>query len=292
MSGLPTDLKNIVHMFGDDYTQVLKLNIPKSDKINYVANWTQSRNLGTIYLLAKSGHLDIIKFMLENPSPEYGDIFSGFSRAIDAAAEGGHLETLKWLIQDLQSLELEETHDIHFNHDACMWMMMIATEYQHFEIVKWLHTLPKSKHTERCNCIRTGIRPLDCAAREGNLLMVKWLQDNRLGDYGTKTLIQAAGNGHLEIVKWLCSLSDSIIEDKRYGVVENATYDVFPHKSIAMYYAAESGHRDVVDFFLQFDHDDKHLSKALDEAISKGYIEIARAIYPHLGKAIHYNLNT
>jgi len=72
--------------------------------------------------------------------------------------------------------------------------MNCAARHGQLEIVKWLH----ANRTEGCTT-----DAMDGAAATGHLETVKWLHENREEGCTTYAMVRAAANRHLETVKWL-----------------------------------------------------------------------------------------
>lgn len=107
--------------------------------------------------------------------------------AVKLAAESGHVETFRWLMENVYSERVVTDPEKTFK-----WVdevLMKATRRGHLEIVKLL----RHKHCNRLAYV---------AAEEGHLELLKWLFG--MGDKCDSGAVdQAAKNGHLEIIKWL-----------------------------------------------------------------------------------------
>jgi hypothetical protein len=127
-------------------------------------------------------------------------------RAMNLAAEHGHLEVVKWLHENRK--------------EGCSTTAMnLAAEHDHLEIVKWLHENRKEGCTTHA---------MDRAAENGYLDIIKWLHENRKEGCSKEAMDRAAEKGHLDIVIWLN-------ENRKEG----CTID-------AMDQASVNGHLDIV----------------------------------------------
>ncbi|TYZ68356.1 hypothetical protein PybrP1_005383, partial [[Pythium] brassicae (nom. inval.)] len=125
---------------------------------------------------ARAGHLDIVKWILEN--------FPGrvsASSAMDDAAANGHLEVVKWLHEN--------------RSEGCTTNAMDgAAANGHIDLVKWLH----ENRSEGCTT-----RAMDDAAAHGHLKVVKWLEEHHAAGSTAAAMDLAAKHDHLEVVQYL-----------------------------------------------------------------------------------------
>ncbi|EGG18578.1 hypothetical protein DFA_04072 [Cavenderia fasciculata] len=189
-----------------------------------------SCNVYTMDVVAKNGHLDVIKFLHENRS-------EGCTlNAMNDAASNGHLDIIKFL---------------HFNRtEGCSTHAMIFASYKgDYDIVEWLHF----NRSEGCSTTA-----MDNAARNGHFKILKFLHDHRTEGCTTeamdnsasleitqflhnnrsegcthKAMDNAAARGRLDMVEWL-----------HYNRTEGCTYK-------AMQEAIKYGHFDIIKFLYQ-----------------------------------------
>ena len=145
-------------------------------------------------------HFDFNKF----PNNKEGD------SCILLAAKNGHLETLKWLIDNGCSI-YEKNHD----DETCS---LIASRYGQLEILKWL--LRNGCTMDATNY--SGNTCLLMAAEYGQLETFKWLLENgsslHEGDEQEYScFLLAAKSGNIELVKWLIEMGCSIHEKNAHG---------------------------------------------------------------------------
>ncbi len=77
-------------------------------------------------------------------------------------------------------------------------------------------------------------------------------------------LRQAAGNGHVEVVKLLLPVSDSKVNN-----------------SLALQWAVENGHMEIIKLLLPVSDPKANRSWALRQAAENGHMEIVRLLLPH-----------
>lgn len=189
---------------------------------------------------AERGHLHVVQW-LHAAFPTR----SGRSRALDLAAEHGHLDVVCWLHTASQ---LNETLD-----RASMAAMDEAAKNGHLDVVRWLHT----HRTEGCTT-----RAMDCAAGNGHLSVVQWLHTHRNEGCTTQAMDWAARTGHLEVVQWLHT-------HRREGC-----------SSVAIDGAAANGHLDVV-VWLREHRQLKWSKNAESGAAARGHVHVLEWLRLH-----------
>ncbi|CAM9526596.1 unnamed protein product [Chrysoparadoxa australica] len=128
---------------------------------------------------AEGGHLEVLKWLREGP-----DVCPWGAWICKAAAKGGHLDILKWLRQ---------------GPDVCPWneyTCAAAAEGGHLEVLQWLRQGPEPCPWDGGAC--------NVAARGGNLEVLQWLrQGPDVCPWDDSTCSAAACGGHLDILQWL-----------------------------------------------------------------------------------------
>jgi hypothetical protein len=133
---------------------------------------------------------------------------------------------------------------------------------------------------------------VNMAASKGHLEILKWMHDNKIGEWSTSVMDMAASKGHLEVVKWLhenryegCTKAamDRAATAGHLDVVlwlhENRSEGCFDRTAIN---ASKNGHEDVVNFLLgQRNESEHHLGEVLESAIEYGHLEIVKSFYIH-----------
>ncbi|OQR90251.1 hypothetical protein THRCLA_09393, partial [Thraustotheca clavata] len=178
---------------------------------------------------AKNGHIKVAEFLEKINAVES-------MKAMDYAAEGGHLEMLKWLHErGYQSIST----------DAMNW----AANCGHLEVIKYLH-----EHREE-GCTTDAA---DFAAENAFLDILKWLFTNRSEGETAGAFDLAAKNGHLHIVEWLHAnrgvggTTAAMDGAARRGNIKMLDW-LRVHRTEgcstnAMEFAAEKGHIDVLNW--------------------------------------------
>ncbi|RLN94167.1 hypothetical protein BBJ28_00020134 [Nothophytophthora sp. Chile5] len=134
------------------------------------------------------------------------------SEMISSAAAAGHLETVKWLHEELGinsagdgyflaaiggHLEvLKYLHEKHLHNDSTLSLMDAAARNGFLDVMQWLH----ANFNQKCTT-----NAMDCAATIGRLDVVQWLHEHRSEGCASAATDLAASNGHMDIVKWLHS---------------------------------------------------------------------------------------
>ncbi|CAB9496249.1 ankyrin repeat protein [Seminavis robusta] len=165
-----------------------------------VMQWARKQgfpwNEGTCFFAAKNGHLEMLQWLRSNGCP-------WDETTCAAAAEGGHFEILKWA-----------------RENGCPWTSDTcarAAKTGHLDILKWA----------RANGCPWDEWTCAYAAENGHLEILKWARENGCPGHqihvpvlqnwtfgysevarangcpwDESTCARAAGNGHLEILKW------------------------------------------------------------------------------------------
>ena len=107
--------------------------------------------------------------------------------------------------------------------------------------------------------------PMNYAARNGHLEIVKWLHENRKEGCTKDAMNMAAEKGHLKVIKWL-----------HKNRQEGCTSD-------AMNLAAEEGHLRVIKW-LHKNKKEGCTKYAIHWAIRNGHLEIAKWIHKNCGQ--------
>jgi hypothetical protein len=135
---------------------------------------------GVCTLAAKHGLLPALKILLGKGCEWHANACRG------AAAQGGHLEMLKWL-------GLPDKGQYHWNGSTCQR----AAKGGHLDVLQWLREGQCDWDANTCNA----------AARGGHLEMLQWLRlpgkPEGQCDWNANTCYAAAQGGHLDVLKWL-----------------------------------------------------------------------------------------
>lgn len=229
----------------------------------------RSTDVSSVIEAARFGHLKMIKWVFENLVVD--DMSGKLGAAIDGAAAGGHLETLKFLHQ--------HSHHCHLHTQCSINAMDAAASAGHIETVKYLH--------DECRA-PCSTEAMDGAARGGHFAVVKWLHEHRKEGCTTRAMDYAASIGHFEMLKWLhenraegCTshAMDMAAEGNRLDIVQ------FLHENrregctkSAMNGAAALGHLDVVQWL----HDNRNegcSSEAMDRGAASGHLDVVKWLH-------------
>lgn len=123
------------------------------------------------------------------------------SEAIDALAEEGHLDILKWL-------HCELGNEIPWNTRT----MAKAARRGHFEVVKWSHE----------NGCPWDSASMNGAAFSGNLEMVIWIHTRGCPSQDKEFLSAAAEGEHVDILEWASDNGFPISDDSANGMASRA----------------------------------------------------------------------
>ncbi|EGZ14440.1 hypothetical protein PHYSODRAFT_332827 [Phytophthora sojae] len=263
---------------------------------------------GAVNLLetaAENGHLDIVRWLIEND--EAGELteLGGEGRvSILPAAINGHAEVAKFLRDKVQrptsSLDREQELELQLGtHEALdeQFMLWLYDEYGddpfvdvfdygdkfydrqtsvdtvamdaaanngHLDVLKYLHEIEtlvygkrKSEETTKRSPPRALKERWMELLRTDTWMLVRWLSENRSEGCTSAAMDGAAGNGHLEVVQWLHSNTQA-------GCT-----------TIAMDSAAQNGHLKVVKW-LHEHRSEGCTGHAMDKTAEKGFLEVVK----------------
>lgn len=222
------------------YTDLFKLLVPDKTRLCLYNAWKYME------YAALTGSFEILKHLCV----DYTN-----SHILNCAAEGGHLEIVKWL----------HTKGYSFSDS----IFASAAAGGNIELAKYIY----DSYLENINNIKNGYNPLNTratanAALNGHFEMLKWLRSINC-PWTRVTCIYAADKGHLEILIWLKDQLDSSNEEKYY---------LLP---IVIYRAAANGHlkilkwlKDIGATIDDFGNDGSWRNHASISAVSNGHFEI------------------
>ncbi|GMF28985.1 unnamed protein product [Phytophthora fragariaefolia] len=241
---------------------------------------------------ARNGDLSSLKWLAESYCQD-----GSLSAAASGAASSGELAVLKWLhdthktrvhwgglewceaIRWRQSEVIEWLRQNTAPHTEAVWKMMFdAAAAGYLELVQWMWEHNKSgvwsalrgaHRTHQWGVVKwlvthCNVGPLDdcveAAAKDGDLLFLRWLRAKGLAHSFTNALPISAASGQLETIKWLY---EEAVERK-------LTTDCITQ-------AAREGHLDVVKWL-----DARKCpatTAAMDEAASAGFLEVVQWLH-------------
>jgi ankyrin repeat protein len=182
---------------------------------------------------AMNGHLETLKYLIENGAKATG----GDNYPLKEAAENGHLNVVKYLTENGADIKIYGPYV--FKRAAKNGRL----DHLKYLLKEWnrVHLL----ETNKVNIVAIDSNyPLLAAATEGHLEVVKYLVGLGAGskvsdDYAVQ---RAAENGHLETVKYLVDLgADERSEKERSDAITS-------RDNYALRWAAKNGHSKVVKY--------------------------------------------
>ena len=175
---------------------------------------------------ARFGHLELVRWLVEEQGFEIDDA------VVDNAAGSGNLELVQWLWGN-EGVKVDER------------LIRRAAESGHLELVRWL---VEEQGFEIDDAV------VDKAAGSGNLELVQWLWGDEGFEVDKRLMQRAAESGHLGLVKWLrgkgcdwnawtCALA---AQRGHLEVLEWLHTNGCPMSHITVSFAVQNGHVEVV----------------------------------------------
>lgn len=158
----------------------------------------------SLYVSAKNGHLNIVKYLLNKYEYEDPD---GIDPLI-AAAKRGHIEIVKLLIENVYIFGSDKNE-----------ALINAAAKGHLEIVIFLIENSADINAD-------GNKSLQLSAKNGHLEVVKFLLSKNTNDKKYLALRLSVENGHLEIVKILINYVKNINDLHCIAIMKNY-FDIF-----------------------------------------------------------------
>jgi hypothetical protein len=182
---------------------------------------------------AEGGHLELVKWLY----PQVGFV-QAITNATDRAASNGFLDVVKWL------------------HEKTPERVSVLAIYRaalngHLDVIQWL----LENEVQACTS-----SAMDYAATSGPLGVVKWLHEHRSEGCSAYAMDWAASSGHLNVVKWLH-------KNRREGCTTKA-----------MDLAAASGHLSVVKW-LHANRSEGCTTDAMDQAARNNHLEVVQWLH-------------
>ncbi len=197
-----------------------------------------------LQVAAACGSTDIVDYILANGMDS--SLKGGVVGPLHMAADNGHLDTLKSLVQSKISRISVADHDGNTPlHHACA--------HGHLHVVAYL--CDEAKHPLSIGN-KKGESPLHIAAKHCHTAIVKYLIDEKQcdpaakdGRVGSTPLHLAAKSGSLEIVKYLANEKTCNIESKTYSNNRKRAASISSGKT-PLHYASFGGHKAVVEYLV------------------------------------------
>eukprot|EP01133_Synstelium_polycarpum_P018217 gene18217-21786_t len=212
--------------------------------LHSLGHWAPfSRN--TMNAAAQEGHIDIVKYLMENRT-------EGCSNALDYAVDKGHLDVVRYLVD----------HDVKCTTRS--YCALAATG--DLETLNLLHRGNCLRDTYTIPCSKT----FDQAVSKGNMDMIKYLLDNKIGEASTRTWSEAAAGNHMEVIKFLAKKKIGKAFDAWFSCATNGHFEILQYlvraklvSSITTEQAASvlaSNHLECIDYL------DKHFPSIFTRA--------------------------
>ncbi|KYQ88305.1 hypothetical protein DLAC_11000 [Tieghemostelium lacteum] len=183
----------------------------------------------------KGGYYDIVVYLCENfPKIKH------HAKAMDLAAQGGHLEILKYLYNKWGA---------NFTSRA----INKATENGHLETLKYLYSIRPNTN------IKCSSKSMDVASNNGHLELIKYQMERNLATVSFYAMDSAAFKNRLDIVKYLHSKKAGCTLEALNGATLNGHIEVVKY---LLNYRAEGGPHNI-----------------LNTASLKGNVEIFKLLY-------------
>ena len=229
------------------------------------ANYEDKNGMSPTCLAAGGGHLDIIKYLIEEKGVEWR------SPAVLKASCEGHLHVVRYLVEKhgcnispynrafilsftclvghmdiVTYLITEADYDPHSTSILKLSCLDAACCGGHFDVVKYL---VETHNYGPLYPDRVEMTPLDWAAANGRLEIVSYFTVEQNYNYNQlikkiycKPLLFAALNGHLEVVRFF-------LEDMKCDPNRKGQYGRTP-----LHHASAHGHLDVVKYLVETHH--------------------------------------
>ena len=116
----------------------------------------------------------------------------------------------------------------------CIWS--IAINNKHMDVIKFLHIEDiYSDHVNEKYTLGCTTDAMDDASRNGNLDIVKYLDENRNEGCTTDAMDNAAKNGHFDIVRYLHENMKGCTTDAMDNAAKNGHFDIVKYLHIVKY---------------------------------------------------------
>ena len=151
----------------------------------------------------RTGNLARLK--KQSSAGAFSDDASENNQAVQLASRFGHLDVLKWLVEE-SKLTIDFTA-------VSNWPVQLAAENGHLDVVKWL----VKESGQAVDITDHDNLALQLAAENGHLDVVKWLVEESgqavdVTAVSNRAVRWAAGSGHLGVVRWLVEESGQTVD--------------------------------------------------------------------------------
>ncbi|TYZ58061.1 hypothetical protein PybrP1_001292 [[Pythium] brassicae (nom. inval.)] len=204
--------------------------------------WLTTRHPRAVWLpqvmdaAASTGQLAVLEWLQSDPRSRFGP--SGW--AFTLAAAGGHLESVRWLIER------------HPTFHVVPFQVVEAAKKGYAELTRYLFEQPRLGLSAK-----DGVKH---AAAHGDLELVQWFVARSAESLDDSAIVDAASGGHLEVIQWL--------------------HAHLPHgyTGWAMPNAARGGHLDVLQWLFA-NRADSGAGYAMNSAASAGQLHVVQWLH-------------
>jgi len=231
----------------------------------------------SLVLASSNGHLDVIKWLMNQKSFHQKDIAQG----INSAGKHGNLELVEWLWNK--------------NGEVSTYHLLDGAAIQgHFKIVEWL------ENNTKCGFSKFAI---DCAAGNGHLDVIKFLLSNKNKGFTYLAVENAAERGHLKVLEFLYDISERQgmqMQRQAQGALDKAAENGFLDAlkwlhsrnfqgctSAAMDRSAAAGFLDMVEW-LHYNRSEGGTCMAMDCAAKNGHFAVLLWLHQNRSEGCSY----
>lgn len=232
--------------------------------LEFLLAWTAPNWADAVSAAARGGHLYVLQWMMQMRRDLRGPRKVDFSFALRAAATNNHTNIVKWLDSNgcCSAAALE-----------CA--LISAAENGNLKMLEWVlnrlstpyflpaQTMMHAALKGRLNIVRPEISssPLGMygAARKGHLELMKWLLENGYTACNAQIMDSAVSGGHFDIVKWLFD---------RGGTCSTAAPES----------AAEQGDLEMLRWFHEH-FPDQFTRRVMDQAARKCHLDVVKWLH-------------
>ena len=214
---------------------------------------------------AGNGHLDVLKYLIEELH------FAVWYQGVTTASENGHLHILQYLWEESREnfqVDVQEVVDC-------------AAEKGYLHIVKYFYDRED---------LRVSRVSADIAAADGMLEIIRYLQEEQGVACSSDAADNAAENGYTEVLRYLFDRgiyctddgADELAKHGRLDLIQELRQHGIHCTEYGADYAAEYGHLDILQDL--WDHGIHATENGADEAAGNGHLAIVQDL---AGKGVH-----
>ncbi|EFA75935.1 hypothetical protein PPL_10509 [Heterostelium album PN500] len=192
----------------------------------------------------KYGHLEIVRYFLEEKPQQESSIGICSTSALSAAASNGHLQVVKYLFE---SVKLQWDFDI--------YSLVTIFEKGYLQVIEYLCSNFGNDKLE------LRVEYFDAAASNGHLQLVQWIHANRSEGFTREAINRASEHGHLSLVQFLH-------ENRSEGCTKDA-----------LHMAACNGHLEVVQFLWENRTEGFYSGQTLNMVAARQHLHILEYFY-------------